>query len=73
MENPDQNGVDQIWEMGDGDDTEPEPAHGDHAAWRKYYERRDKALATIVLAVDPNSPIFVRRSARPSRGVAKIV
>ena len=35
-------------------DTEPEPAEGDHAAWRKYYERRDKALATIVLAVDPS-------------------
>ena len=35
-------------------DTEPEPADGDHAAWRKYYERRDKALATIVLAVDPS-------------------
>ena len=35
-------------------DTEPEPAGEDHAAWRKFYERRDKALATIVLAVDPS-------------------
>ena len=34
--------------------TEPEPAEGDAAAWRKYYERQDKALATIVLAVEPS-------------------
>ena len=50
-------------------DNEPEPAEGDYVAWRKFNERKDKALATIVLAVDPsprcrkNWPINSRRKA----------
>ena len=34
--------------------TEEEPEVGDHAGWRKFNDRRDKALASIVLAVDPS-------------------
>ena len=33
--------------------TEEEPEEGDHAGWRKFNDRRDKALASIVLAVEP--------------------
>ena len=35
-------------------ETEVEPDDEDHAAWRKYNDRKDKALATIVLAVEPS-------------------
>ena len=35
-------------------ETEVEPDEDDHVAWRKYNDRRDKALATIVLAVEPS-------------------
>ena len=35
-------------------DTEDEPDFDDdHAAWRKFLDRKNKALATIVLAIDP--------------------
>ena len=33
--------------------TEEEPEEGDHAGWRKFNDRSDKALASIVLAVEP--------------------
>ena len=31
-----------------------EPEDGDVVGWRKYHERKDKALASIVLAVEPS-------------------
>ena len=34
--------------------TETEPDEGDLVGWRKFSDRRDKALASIVLAVEPS-------------------
>ena len=41
-----------VWRIVDG--TEDAPDEYDAVAYRKYVERRDKALASIVLAVHPS-------------------
>ena len=41
-----------VWGFITGTEIEPDE-EGDLAAWRKFNDRSDKALATIVLAVDP--------------------
>ena len=41
-----------VWRIVDG--TEEPPNEVEHVAYRKFLERKDKALATIVLAVSPS-------------------
>ena len=42
-----------VWKIVDGTEVAPLPTRDNHAALTKFSDRRDKALSTIVLAVDP--------------------
>ena len=54
------------------DGSESPPSSADAGAVRKYNLRRDKALATIVLAIDPQASLSYWRSYRSCRGVAEV-
>ena len=42
-----------VWKIVEGTEVAPLPTRDNHAAIAKFSDRRDKALSTIVLAVDP--------------------
>ena len=42
-----------VWKIVEGTEVGPEPGRDNQAAINKFNDRRDKALSTIVLAVDP--------------------
>ena len=43
-----------VWKIVEGTEIAPEPVGDNHVAISKFNDRRDKALSTIVLAVDPS-------------------